>query len=169
MRALRILAMMLALLALGVLAIFAASAAPPVDAVAEGQRAIGVPLESSRVETNGIRLHVVRAGPEDGPPVVLLHGFPEFWVAWQAQIAPLARAGFRVIVPDQRGYNASDKPAQVEAYRMQALEDDVLGLLDAFGYETAFLAGHDLGAWVAWHLVIFHPERFRRAVIFNSG
>ncbi len=166
---LRILVALTALLALGVFAIFATSAADPVDAVARIERAIGVPLESSSVETNGIRLHLVSAGPEDGPPVVLLHGFPEFWAAWEGQIAPLARAGFRVLVPDQRGYNASDKPAEISAYRMEALEDDILGLLDALGHESAFLAGHDLGAFVAWHLVILHPERIRSAVIFNSS
>lgn len=165
---LRALLALVALLVLGVLAIFATSAADPVDAVALIERRIGVPLESSAVETNGIRLHVVSAGPADGTPFVLLHGFPEFWAAWAGQIAPLARAGFRVIAPDQRGYAASDKPDAIAAYRMEVLERDVLGLLDALGHESACLAGHDLGAWVAWHLVILHPERFRAAVIFNS-
>lgn len=165
---LRILLVLAALLALAVLAIFATSAADPVDAVARVERRIGVPLESSSVETNGVRLHVVFAGPVDGPAVVLLHGFPEFWMAWEGQIAPLARAGLRVVVPDQRGYNASDKPDEVSAYRMEALENDVLGLIDALGRERAYLAGHDLGAWVAWHLAILHPERIRAAVIFNS-
>jgi pimeloyl-ACP methyl ester carboxylesterase len=169
MRIFKIIAALLAGLAVAIAAIFATSAAPPVDAVAEAERALGIPLESRRVETNGIRLHVVMAGPADGPPVVLLHGFPEFWAAWQGQIAPLARAGFRVLVPDQRGYNASDKPAELEAYRLEELENDIVGMLDALGYESAYLAGHDVGAWVAWHLLIFHPERFRRAVIFNSG
>ena len=169
MRALKIAVALLALIAVGIVAIFATSAAPPVDAVAEAERALGIPLESRQVETNGIRLHVVAAGPADGPPVVLLHGFPEFWAAWEGQIAPLARAGFRVLVPDQRGHNASDKPADLEAYRLEELENDIVGLLDALGHESAFLAGHDLGARVSWHLLIFHPDRFRRAVIFNSG
>jgi pimeloyl-ACP methyl ester carboxylesterase len=168
-QAFKVVVVLLALVVLGVAAIFVTSAAPLVDAVAEAERALGIPLESRRVETNGIRLHVVLAGPADGPPVVLLHGFPEFWSAWQGQIAPLARAGFRVVVPDQRGHNASDKPTGLEAYRMEVLEDDIVGLLDALGYEKSFLAGHDLGAWVSWHLLIFHPERFRKAVIFNSG
>jgi len=140
-----------------------------VDAVAIVEQRIGVPLESTRVATNGVELHVVQAGPASGPPVVLLHGFPEFWAAWEGQIAPLARAGFRVIVPDQRGHNASDKPPELAAYRMEVLELDIVGLLDALGHDRAFLAGHDLGAWVSWHLLIFHPERFRKAVIFNSG
>lgn len=169
MKALRTVAVIVALLAAAVAAIFLTSRAGPVDAVAELARALQIPLASSFVETDGVRLHVVEAGPADGPPVVLLHGFPEFWLAWEGQIAPLARAGFRVLVPDQRGHNASDKPEAISAYRMEALENDILGLLDARGYRNAFLAGHDLGAWVAWHLVLLHPERIRAAVIFNAN
>ncbi len=161
--------LLVAAIAGGIGLIFLTSQAEPVDAVDLVRGRLGVPLESSRIATNGIELHVVQAGPADGPPVVLLHGFPEFWMAWAGQIEPLARAGFRVIVPDQRGHNASDKPAALAAYRMEELERDVLGLLDALGHERAYLAGHDLGSWVSWHLLIFHPERFERAVIFNSG
>ncbi|MGH0030633.1 MAG: alpha/beta fold hydrolase [Myxococcota bacterium] len=168
-RPLRILLLLAALLAAGAAAIFLTSRAEPVDAVAEAARRPGVALESSFVETNGVRLHVVEAGPVDGAPVVLLHGFPEFWLAWEAQIAPLARAGFRVIVPDQRGHNASDKPAELSAYRLEALVGDVLGLLDARGHDRAYVAGHDLGASVAWRLVLLHPERVRAAVIFNAN
>lgn len=169
MRTLGLGAVVVALLALGISAIFASSKAPPVDAVAELQEELGIPLASLSVQTNGIRLHVVVAGPEDGPPVLLLHGLPEFWLAWRGQIAPLVRAGFRVLIPDQRGYNASYKPQALESYRMEALENDVVGLLDAFGYESAFLAGHDVGASVAWRLLIFFPKRFRKAVLFNSN
>jgi pimeloyl-ACP methyl ester carboxylesterase len=74
-----------------------------------------------------------------------------------------------VLAPDQRGYNASSKPRDLDAYRMEALEDDIIGLLDALGHERAFLAGHDVGAAVAWRLLVFHPERFTKAVIFNSN
>ena len=93
------------------------------------------------VSTNGIRLHAAHAGPEDGEPVLLLHGFPEAWFGWEAQIGPLAEAGFRVLAPDQRGYNLSDKPKGVSSYRMDALVHDVLGLADAFGYERFHLGG----------------------------
>src|SRR5262245_41380434 len=86
----------------------------PIDVVSEASTALGLPLESSLIATNGIRLHVVQAGPVDGPPVLLLHGFPEFWWTWHAQLAALARAGFRVIVPDQRGFDRSDKPPRIE-------------------------------------------------------
>ena len=139
----------------------------PIDVVAEARTSLGIPLESSLIETNGIRLHVVQAGPVDGPPVVLLHGFPEFWWTWHAQMKALAQAGFRVIVPDQRGFGLSDKPPRVEAYRMQERSADIVGLLDALGHERVFLAGHDFGGFVGWDLAIHHPERLRKLVIFN--
>jgi pimeloyl-ACP methyl ester carboxylesterase len=119
------------------------------------------------VQSNGVRLHVVEAGPEGGPPVVLLHGFPEFWHGWRKQIGPLAEAGFRVIVPDQRGYNTSDKPGGVAAYRIETLAEDVVGLLDAAGLERASIVGHDWGGVVAWWTVLVHPERVSRLSILN--
>jgi pimeloyl-ACP methyl ester carboxylesterase len=139
----------------------------PVDVVAETRATLGIPLEASLVATNGIRLHVVQAGPADGAPVVLLHGFPEFWWTWHAQMQALARAGHRVIVPDQRGFGLSDKPPRIEDYRMQERVADVVGLIDALGHERVRLAGHDFGAFVAWHLAIRHPERIERMAVFN--
>ena len=141
----------------------------PIDIVAATAKRHDVPLESRLIATNGTRLHVVEAGPPDGPPVILLHGYPEFWWAWHEQIARLARAGFRVIAPDQRGYNASDKPAGVDAYRIDLLTADILGLMDALGHRQVFLAGHDWGGAIAWYLVIEHPERFRKLAMFNSS
>jgi pimeloyl-ACP methyl ester carboxylesterase len=140
----------------------------PVDEVAIAEARSGLDLESRRIDTGEVALHVVLAGPETGPPVVLLHGFPELWFSWHAEIGPLAHAGYRVIVPDLRGTNRSDKPAGVEAYGGGAFARDVLGLLDALGLERAFVAGHDVGAGVAWTLVLFHPERVRRAVILSG-
>ena len=99
--------------------------------------------------------------------VILLHGFPEFWRSWQHQIEPLAQAGFRVIVPDQRGYNLSDKPLPCSAYRLDRLGGDVLAILDQLGAQQAYLAGHDFGASVAWWLLTAHPERFAAAAILN--
>lgn len=125
------------------------------------------PLEDTFIETNGIRLHVIQAGPADGPLVVLLHGFPEFWRSWKSQIQPLAEAGFRVIIPDQRGYNLSEVPGEVKAYRLEELERDIIGLLDALGQPDCCLAGHDWGAVVAWGLAMTYPERIRRLAILN--
>src|SRR5262245_31448018 len=150
------------------LASFLSGRQPPLDVVAQTARRDGIELDSRLVATNGTRLHVVQAGPSDGPPVVLLHGYPEFWWGWHEQIARLSRAGFRVVVPDQRGYNASDKLADIAAYRVPVLTGDIIGLLDALGVSRADLAGHDWGGAIAWHLAIEHPERFRRLVMFNA-
>ena len=119
------------------------------------------------IQTNGITLHTVMAGPVDGPVVILLHGFPEFWFGWRRQIPALAGAGFRVWVPDQRGYNLSDKPKGVVAYRLEALGADILGLINATGQERVYLAGHDWGAMVAWWVALNAPERLRRLAILN--
>ena len=126
-----------------------------------------LPGESVAVDTNGISLHTRQAGPEDGPLVVLLHGFPEFWYGWHRQIKPLADAGYRVIVPDQRGYNRSDKPDGVDSYRIETLAADVVGLLDAADRETAAVAGHDWGAAVAWWLALSYPERIESLTAVN--
>jgi len=119
------------------------------------------------LSTNGIHLLTALAGPKDGEPVFLLHGFPEAWFGWEAQIGPLAEAGFRVIVPDQRGYNLSDKPIGVSNYGMNILAQDILGLADALGYERFHLAGHDFGAMVSWNLAMHHPARIKRLAIAN--
>jgi pimeloyl-ACP methyl ester carboxylesterase len=119
------------------------------------------------VHANGIRLHVVEAGPRDGSPVVLLHGFPELWYGWRGQIGPLAEAGFRVIVPDQRGYNRSAKPREVGAYGIGTLAADVVGLLDACGLARASIVGHDWGAVVAWWLSLAHAQRVSRLGVLN--
>lgn len=124
-------------------------------------------LEHTTISANGIDLHVVLAGPKDGPPVVLLHGFPEFWRGWLKQIEPLADAGYRVIVPDQRGYNLSDKPKGVKPYRMNVLVADMLGLVDSLGYDKVNLVGHDWGGLVSWITAIWHPERIQKLGILN--
>lgn len=118
-----------------------------------------VPGTSGRIETNGITLHTVRAGPDDGPLVMLLHGFPEFWYGWHNQIRPLAEAGYRVVVPDQRGYNLSEKPAGVDNYHIDELARDVVGLIDAEGRDRATIVGHDWGAAVGWWTALHYPDR----------
>lgn len=129
----------------------------------------GMPdLETLHLRTNGIRLHAVAAGPQDGPLVILLHGFPEFWWGWRRQIGPLAATGLRVLVPDQRGYNLSDKPAGSGAYRLDLLADDVLGLADALGRKRFAVVGHDWGAILAWHLAARDAARVERAAVLNG-
>ncbi|MBB5233831.1 alpha/beta fold hydrolase [Deinococcus budaensis] len=125
-------------------------------------------LRERQLVVNGVRLHLVEAGPEDGPLVLLLHGFPEFWRAWERQLGPLARAGFRVVAPDLRGYNLSEKPPGVDAYRVGALQEDVAALIRALGHARARVVGHDWGGIVAWALALRQPEVVERLVILNA-
>ncbi|MBV6449473.1 MAG: Epoxide hydrolase A [Anaerolineales bacterium] len=125
-------------------------------------------LEHSYINTNGVRLHIVQAGPKSGIPVILLHGFPEFWYGWRKQIPALVDAGCRVIVPDQRGYNLSDKPKDKKDYGVVTLVDDVLGLIKALDYEKVNLVGHDWGGGIAWLLAMTHPEKLHKLAILNS-
>ena len=123
----------------------------------------------SYVKTNGVTLHVAEAGPPEGPPLILLHGFPEFWYGWRHQIGPLAQAGFHVIVPDQRGYNLSDKPKGWQAYTLDQVAGDVAGLADHYGAECFLLAGHDWGAAAGWWTAQRFPTRVRRFVALSAG
>ena len=87
-------------------------------------------VETLFFQNGDVKLHAVAAGPKDGPLVLLLHGFPEFWYGWHRQIEPLAAAGFRVLVPDQRGYNLSSKPPGVKSYALSELTSDVMAIAD---------------------------------------
>ena len=129
----------------------------------------GLAPEFRFIETNGIRLHCAvqgEANVERGT-IVLLHGFPEFWYGWRYQIADLAR-DYRVVAPDLRGYNLSDKPEGVEAYRVKILAADIAGLIEALGGAPVTLVGHDWGAAVAWAVAALYPQLIRRLVILNG-
>ena len=132
-----------------------------------GSAATEIHLESILSQNGKLTLHAVAAGPKDGPVVVLLHGFPEFWYGWHRQIEPLAAAGFRVVVPDQRGYDLSSKPSGVPAYALTELVSDVIAIADHLGQERIFLAGHDWGAAVAWSAALLHPQRVAKLVVLN--
>ena len=124
-------------------------------------------LEETFITTNGIRLHTVMAGPQSGIPVILLHGFPETWRCWIRQFPALVDAGCRVIAPDQRGYNLSDKPKGARNYNVNTLVEDIIGLMNALEYEKVNLVGHDWGAVVAWMLANKYPDRLHRLSIMN--
>ena len=115
---------------------------------------------------NNVRLHWVEQGA--GPLVVLLHGFPEFWWGWHRQIPALTEAGFRVVAPDLRGYNLSEKPKGAGSYRVSILVEDVVSLIHHLGEERAHVAGHDWGGVVAWRLALRHPERVDRLIVLNA-
>ena len=110
-----------------------------------------------KLDVNGISMRVCVEG--NGPLVIMVHGWPELWYSWRHQIKPIARAGFRVVVPDVRGYGGSDKPHDIESYGMANLMSDVIGMIDAFGEETAILVGHDWGAPICWNTAALHPDR----------
>jgi pimeloyl-ACP methyl ester carboxylesterase len=136
---------------------------------------VSLPVEPRHheVRTNGVDLHVVTAGDPDAPPVLLLHGFPEFWYAWRGQIEPLVAAGYRVVAPDLRGYNRSAKPHPVSAYRLPELAADVAGLIDwaterADGDGDLPVVGHDWGGTVAFATALAHPGRVGRLVVMNT-
>jgi len=124
--------------------------------------------EPDYIDTNGIRMAVHVAGPEDGLPVVLCHGWPELAFSWRHQVPALAQAGFRVYCPDQRGYGRTDKPEAVESYDIHHLTGDLVGLLDAYGHETGVFVGHDWGGIVTWHIPLLHPHRVRGNVGVNT-
>jgi epoxide hydrolase 4 len=121
-----------------------------------------------RSGNGGRRLAAIDEGPTDGPLVILLHGFPEFSYAWRNQVGPLVDDGWRVLVPDQLGYNLSDKPVGLENYDIDALADDVLRLAESAGYRTFSLVGHDWGGIVAWWLALRDPDRIERLAILNA-
>lgn len=122
----------------------------------------------SRVlSTNGIALHAKIAGPEDGPLVLMLHGFPECADAWHRQVGPLAERGYLVVAPDQRGYGRSEKPPRTASYRQDVLAADAVGLIDAMGRDKAHVICHDWGGAVGWWLALDHPERVASFCVMN--
>jgi pimeloyl-ACP methyl ester carboxylesterase len=132
-----------------------------------------VDLTHEDTVVNGVRLHCVTAGPDDGETVLLLHGFPEFWYSWRFQIPALVDAGYRVVAPDLRGYNRSEKPQGLAAYAVEELVGDVVGLVHAYGHDgddgpQAHVVAHDWGGAVAWALGMFHPEVIDRLVVMNA-
>jgi len=115
---------------------------------------------------NGVSLHYVEYGK--GPLIVLLHGFPECWYAWRFQLPALAEAGYRVVAPDLRGYNLSDKPKGVAAYRLGCLVGDVKELIQALGEDSAVVVGHDWGGVIAWQLAMSEPQVVKKLIILNA-
>ena len=125
------------------------------------------PLEFRVFHLNGVALHVVLAGSVSGKPLVFLHGFPEFWFGWRHQIDHFVSAGYRVIIPDQRGYNLSEKPAGIASYSIDLLAKDVVTVLDAVTDSKAFVVGHDWGAGVTWYLAARYSERVSRTAMLS--
>jgi pimeloyl-ACP methyl ester carboxylesterase len=124
-------------------------------------------ITHEQIPANGIELHVATAGPADGKPVILVHGFPELWYSWRHQLGALGDAGYRAIALDQRGYGGSSRPTEVSDYGSDKLTGDLEGLLDHYGYDQATFVGHDWGAMVVWEMGRLHPERV--SSLFNMS
>ena len=125
-------------------------------------------LTPMRLRACGVELDAMAGGPDDGPLVVLLHGFPDAWWTWRGQVGPLMDAGYRVVVPTMRGYGRSDKPPGVRSYRLELLAEDVLALADGLGRETLRVVGHDWGGVVAWETAIGAPDRVEALVVIDA-
>jgi epoxide hydrolase 4 len=126
-------------------------------------------IRIARIGTNGISLHVAQAGRIGDPLLLLLHGFPEYWETWRDYMTTFAAAGYHVVVPDQRGYNLSDKPCGIEVYDLDRLGADVVGLADHFECRRFTVVGHDWGGAVGWWIATFQPERLERLVVMNAS
>lgn len=116
------------------------------------------------IVTNGIRLHYVTQG--EGPLMLMLHGFPEFWYSWRQQISEFAK-DYKVVAIDLRGYNKSDKPQAQSAYVMSEFIKDVKGVINGLGYDRCVLVGHDWGGMIAWYFAYAHPEMLEQLIVLN--
>ena len=145
-------------IALAALALFGALTAHARESLLER-------VSHGHADSNGVKIHYASLG--EGPVVLMIHGFPDYWYTWRHQMEALAE-DFRVVAIDLRGYNRSDQPEGVESYAMPVLVGDLLAVLDHLGTERASLVGHDWGGAIAWQFALFHPDRTERLVILNS-
>ncbi len=121
--------------------------------------------ESRYASNKGVKIHYVVDG--EGPLVVLIHGFPDYWATWKPLMATLNRAGYRTAALDNRGYNLSDKPAGEAAYAMPNLVGDVAAVIEAEGQKNAIIVGHDWGAAISWQVVFTRPDLVNRLIIMS--
>ena len=123
--------------------------------------------QAERIKAGAIQLNVLDAGRRDGLPLLFLHGFPDFHYGWRKQVPVFEDRGYRIIAPDQRGYNLSDKPKGVAAYNLDLLGKDLINLLDTLKLDKVCVIGHDWGGATAWWLAHHHPERVKGLIVLN--
>jgi pimeloyl-ACP methyl ester carboxylesterase len=123
--------------------------------------------EEGFIQSGDIKLHFVASGPVEGEPVLLLHGFPQSSYLWRRHLPALARQGYRVVAPDLRGYNLSDRPSAPEAYRMLNLVNDINAIYNHFGWESANLVAHDWGGAISWLFATFYSKKVKRFVVID--
>jgi pimeloyl-ACP methyl ester carboxylesterase len=124
-------------------------------------------ITEQRIKLSNITLNVATGGDKKGEPILLLHGYPDAWFGWKPVMAQLIQKGFRVIAPDQRGYNLSDKPVERTAYHSENIVQDAIDLMAYFGYERFSLAGHDFGGYIAWQIALTHEKRIHKLIILS--
>jgi len=124
-------------------------------------------ITEQHIQLPNISLNVAIGGDKNGRPILLLHGYPDAWFGWRKVMKELMNQGFRVIAPDQRGFNLSDKPKGKLAYHSENIVQDALDLMSYFGYEKFSLAGHDFGGYIAWQITLNHSKRLDKLMIFN--
>lgn len=122
-------------------------------------------IEESFIEINGIKLHIISIG--SGQPLLLLHGFPDFWYGWKSVI-PKLKEKYRLIIPDMRGYNLSDKPKGMQKYRIDLLIEDIGGIIKNLNLGKVYLAGHDWGGVVTWVFAEKYPDLLKKIAILNA-
>ncbi|MFX0057950.1 MAG: alpha/beta fold hydrolase [Candidatus Hodarchaeota archaeon] len=122
-------------------------------------------IEENFVDVNGIKLHIISIG--SGQPLILLHGFPDFWYGWKSVI-PKLKDKFRLIIPDMRGYNLSDKPKGIQKYRIDYLIEDIRVIIEKLSLGNVYLAGHDWGGVVAWVFAEKYPNLLKKLAILNA-
>jgi epoxide hydrolase 4 len=124
-------------------------------------------LKHEYVNANGIRIHCVTMGDGDGPLIVFLHGFPEFWYSWRHQI-PFFAQKFKVVAPDMRGYGDTDKPKEIKEYKIGKLSRDIIELIHSFGNESAIIVGHDWGGIIGWSIAMIAPNVVEKLIVMNA-
>ncbi len=124
-------------------------------------------LKHEYVNANGIRMHCVTMGDGDGPLIVFLHGFPEFWYSWRHQI-PFFAQNFKVVAPDMRGYGDTDKPKEIKEYKIGKLSRDIIELIHSFGKESAIIVGHDWGGIIGWSIAMIAPNVVEKLIVMNA-
>jgi pimeloyl-ACP methyl ester carboxylesterase len=122
-------------------------------------------IEHRIVSVNGIKMHIAEKG--EGPVVLFLHGFPEFWYSWRKQINALSSLGYHAVAPDLRGYGDTEAPTSITSYTCLHIVDDLVALIDSLGVKQVFLVAHDWGAVMGWYLCMFQPERVKAFVCLS--
>lgn len=134
------------------------------SAQGEEENALLTQVEHGYADNDGVKIHYASIG--EGPLVVMLHGFPDYWYTWRNQMMAL-KDRFRVVAMDLRAYNLSDQPRGVDAYQMSNLVEDVIAVIKAQGEEEAIIVGHDWGGAIAWQLAIYHPDMVEKLIVCN--